>query len=282
MLYYSIPGFFAFFFILLFLIMVGKTSTFDTRAITFIIASVIPVGFVIYQGYVRTIYGKIWAQKGRLGVRDQCVELVAEFVDSHTKKMNQQMAEDVKKNTSSVHIINLFVNESGDQGLIDYSWRLINLINARGVGIFSCVVGVFVPIVYGIWLYSAQGFPNVSAIPTLTLLQNSLVVAAYYILVVVFAYVLASGIPRIKRHLSDFNLSAVVSERYDIDKFVLAKVAIESVCIARNVVERRTSNDDIRKKTCALVTEAVENLRKREWEKAIEIASEIYSATVAI
>lgn len=234
------------------------------------------------KGTLEQYTARFGHRKGGLGVRDQCVELVAEFVDSHTKKMNQQMAEDVKKNTSSVHIINLFVNESGDQGLIDYSWRLINLINARGVGIFSCVVGVFVPIVYGIWLYSAQGFPNVSAIPTLTLLQNSLVVAAYYILVVVFAYVLASGIPRIKRHLSDFNLSAVVSERYDIDKFVLAKVAIESVCIARNVVERRTSNDDIRKKTCALVTEAVENLRKREWEKAIEIASEIYSATVAI
>lgn len=154
LLYYSIPGFFIFFFAFSFLIVIGNTAVLDLYAITFIVAAVIPVGFIVYQAYVLTLYERIWYGKF-FSVHEPCKELFKSYISKALGVLDPELVEKIeeREEISWLHIHMFRLHEQENQEVIDYSWRLINLINARGVGAFTCILALFIPIGYVIFLY---------------------------------------------------------------------------------------------------------------------------------
>jgi len=273
LLYYSIPGFFVFFFVFLFLITIGNTSIFDIRGITFIIAAVIPVGFIVYQAYVLTLYERIW-YGNMFKILDPCRELFKSYISEVLKALDPKLVKelDEKKVISWLHIHTFRLHEEEKEGIIDYSWRLINLINARGVGAFTCILAIFVPVGYVIFQY-IYAYVQKLPLPEMPGAETIILILLYYASIVVFTTVLLSGIPRIKKHLSDINLEVIISKGKDLEEFVLAYVSVKIVCVVKDILSRTRHDEDADRS----IEKAFAYLRDRQWKEALEKAAEAYS-----
>lgn len=274
LLYYSIPGFFVFFFIFLFLIIVGNTAILDIRGITFIVAAVIPVGFIVYQAYVLTLYEKIW-YGGLFKIRQPGKELFKSYISEVLSMLDPELVREVekRKEISWLHMHMFRLHEQENTAVIDYNWRLINLINARGVGAFTCILALFIPVSYAVYLYVSAlilGLP----LPQFPDYKAIVMIILYYISIVVFIFVLIRGISRIKRHLSDLNLEVLISKSENLEQLILAYASVKVVCIVKDMLLKARKHDKNSKK---LIEKALEDLRKREWKDALEKASEVYS-----
>jgi hypothetical protein len=274
LLYYSIPGFFVFFFVFLFLIVIGNTAILDVRGITFIVAAVIPVGFIVYQAYVLTLYERIW-YGDFFKISDPCKEFFKSYISEALGVLNPKLVRAIEKHKdiSWLHIHIFRLHEQENMDVIDYSWRLINLINARGVGAFTCVLALFVPVSYVMFLYASAillGLP----LPGLPNYETTVMAILYYISIAVFIFVLIRGIPRIKKHLSDLNLEVLISKSENLEQFILAYVSVKVVCRVKDILSKEEKSDENSKK---LIEKAFENLRKREWKDALETASKAYN-----
>jgi hypothetical protein len=277
LLYYSIPGFFLFFFLFLFLAAIGNTSFLDIRGITFVIAAVIPVGFIVYQGYVLTLYARIWF--GRFfRVHEPCKEIVESHFSEVLKATSPRLAKymEDKKELSWLHIHTFRLHEQKTDDVVDYSWRLINLINARGVGAFTCILALFIPLFYVVFLFISAAINN-STLPELPNNDTTTMVITYYIAITVFTIVLLHGITRIKRHLADFNLGLIVSETEGLPQFILAYVSAKAVCCVKEVLSKQKKSDMTFQE---LVGKAFEHLRNREWKEALKVAGKAYDEFV--
>ena len=273
LLYYSIPGFFVFFFAFLFLIIIGYTAILDIRAITFIVAAVIPVGFIVYQAYVRTLYEKIW-YGDFFKIPEPCKALFKSYISEALEMLDPKLAKEVKerKDISWLHMHIFRLHEQEKTQVVDYSWRLINLINARGVGAFTCVLALFIPVGYMIFLFVSSLIQRLP-LPRLPNYEVVTMVILYYVSIAVFIYVLLNGIPRIKRHLSDLNLEVLISKSENMEKFILAFVSVKVVSAVKEILQKEKKYGEDSKK---LIEKAFQNLRKKEWKEALEKASEAY------
>lgn len=277
LLYYSIPGFFVFFFVFLFLTAIGNTSFLDIRGITFVIAAVIPVGFIVYQAYVLTLYAGIWY--GRFfKVQEPCKELIESYISEVLKAANPNLVKymEDKKELSWLHIHTLRLHEQETDDVIDYSWRLINLINARGVGAFTCILALFIPLFYLMFLFISAVIHE-SALPGLPNADITIMLITYYIAVIAFTIVLLHGITRIKRHLSDFNLGVSVSKREELPQFVLAYVSAKVVCCVKEILSEQKKSD---RNFQELIGKAFEHLRNSKWKEALEVAGKAYDESM--
>ena len=273
LLYYSIPGFFVFFFAFLFLIIIGYTSVFDIRGITFIVAAVIPVGFIVYQAYVLILYEKIW-YGSFFKIQDPCKEFFQSYISKVLETLNEDLREelDKKKEISWLHMHTFRLHDQENQELVDYSWRLINLINARGVGAFTCIIALFIPIGYLIYQYAYSAFLKLP-MPAIPGYETIVLVILYYASTIIFIAILIKGIPRIKKHLSDFNLDVLISKGQDLDQFVLGYVSAKVVCYVKYGLMERKYNE----KAGKLIDDAFEHLRKREWRESLKKADDAYA-----
>jgi len=271
LLYYSVPGFFIFFFVFLFLVMMGITNILDIRVITFIVAAVIPIGFVTYQGYIRTLYRKIWKEWYR--VLDPYYQFFERYLSQNLKIIDETLAKDVKETMPPTHILLFHMHGKCSTETVDYSWRLVNLINARGVGIFSCILAIFVPLIYGLYLYVSS--PNFPVFPNFGSLTSNhvIVLLAYYALIGIFAYVLASGVSGIKENLADLNTGILVSERSDLEQLIKAFSATKTVCFVNDILSKEKKRIGISQE---LIEKSFKNLENKDWEKALQNASEAY------
>ena len=277
LLYYSIPGFFVFFFVFLFLTAIGNTTFLDIRGITFVIAAVIPVGFIVYQAYVLTLYERIWY--GRFfKIQEPCKELIKSYISEVLQETNPKLVKymEDKKELSWLHIHTLRLHEQETDDVIDYSWRLINLINARGVGAFTCILALFIPPIYLTFL-CISAVIHKAALPVLPNADTIIMVITYYIAITAFIAVLLHGIPRIKKHLSDFNLGISVSKREELPQFILAYVSAKVVCSVSGILSEQKKGD---KNFQELIDKAFEYLRNGKWKEALEVAGKSYDEYV--
>jgi hypothetical protein len=277
LLYYSIPGFFVFFFAFLFLIAIGNTAILDVRAITFTVAAVMPVGFIVYQAYVLTLYEAIWY--GRFfKVQEPCKEIIKSHISEVLQATNPNLVKymEDKRELSWLHIHTLRLHEQETDNVIDYSWRLINLINARGVGAFTCILAFFMPPFYLTFL-CISAVIHKSALPVLPNADTTIMVITYYIAITAFMTVLLHGVPRIKKHLSDFNLGISVSKRKELPEFILAYVSAKVVCSVKGIVSEQKKGD---KNFQELIGKAFEHLRNGKWKEALEVAGKAYDESM--
>jgi hypothetical protein len=273
LLYYSIPGFFVFFFIFLFLILVGFANILDTQVIAFVIAAVIPIGFITYQGYIYTLYPHIWGEWGR--TTNPFSDFFKRCISRDLESLDANLAGNVRESIPETHILIFNMHKGSNEETIDYSWRLVNLINARGVSIFACFLALFIPAVYGLCLYvSSQNFPVLASLAFPTLRQI-IPFLTYYALIAVAVFILWSGISRIKQNLADFNTGMLISERSRLEQFVKAFSAFKTVSIVEELLSKEKKHTDVAQK---LIDEAYQCLKDEEWEKALQNASEAYKS----
>ena len=96
LLYYSISGFFVFFFVYMFILLVdGGISAVTSTLVALSIALAIPVGYITYQAYVMTIYRRVWEKWFK--VSDPCFELLNIDIKNKLKLLDEELAEKVKK-----------------------------------------------------------------------------------------------------------------------------------------------------------------------------------------
>ena len=99
LLYYSIPGFFVFFFIYMFILLVdGGIAVITPTLVALSVALAIPVGYVTYQAYVMTIYRYVWEKWFK--APDPCFELLDIGLQEKLKLLDEKLAERVRKRIS--------------------------------------------------------------------------------------------------------------------------------------------------------------------------------------
>ena len=246
LLYYSIPGFFIFFFAFLFLISIDKFSIFSIDWVPFILAAVIPVGFIVYQTYVLTLYKTIWY--GRFFyVSDPCKEFFKSHIDGALKPFCcPELLKDIEKSKdiSWLHLHTYQLHQKGKPETIDYSWRLINLINARGVAAFTCIMALMIPVVYVAYYYVHAIYFSLP-LPALPNIDGIAMGVLYIVSIITFTAILLSGISRIKKHLSDFNLGNALSETGELKEFILAYAATKVACKVKEAALKKKNLEAI-------------------------------------
>lgn len=181
-----------------------------------------------------------------------------------------------EKELSWLHIHALRLHEQETDDVIDYSWRLINLINARGVGAFTCILAFFIPLFY-LTFFFISAVVHKSALPVLPNADTTIMVITYFIAITAFMTVLLHGVPRIKKHLSDLNLGISVSKRKELPEFILAYVSAKVVCSVKGIVSEQKKDD---KNFQELIGKAFEHLRNGKWKEALEVAGKAYDESM--
>lgn len=272
LLYYSIPGFFIFFFAYLFLIVVVDTNFLNTSMIAFTVAAVIPVGYLAYQAYTRILYDRIW--KDWFSVPDPCFEYVEEILKEQIGLLDDELADKVRQKISRRHMLLFFFQATQNREVLDYRWRLINLVNARGIGIFSSAFATLFPLVYGVYLYlSSPIFPVLpTEIPPVDILDISKLLF-YYLVIVICILILSSGIARIKKILADVDIGILGSDLEGLDELILTFVGLTTISEVKRIVSESRKQDELRKP----LGKASKLLGKKKWKEAIREASEVYT-----
>lgn len=272
LLYYSIPGFFIFFFIYLFLTVTGDTGFLSTSTIALTVAAVFPVGYLVYQAYVRILYDKIW--RDWFSVPDPGFELLGKILEEEISSLDDELAKKVRETISRRHVFLFFIHATQKQQILDYRWRLINLVNARGMGIFSSAFATLFPLIYGICLYlSSPTFPMLPTEIAVPNLKDTLRFLSYYLVIAICILVLSSGISRIKKILADLDIGILGSTQENLDESVRAFLSLNTVSEVDRIVSESKKREELQK----LVDEAYTSLRKKKWKEAIRKASKAYT-----
>ena len=269
---------FVFFFIYMFILLVdGGISVISPTLVALSVALAIPIGYVTYQTYVMTIYRCVWERWFK--VPDPCFELLDIGLQEKLRLLDKKLAERVRKRISRRHML-VFLNQATQkESVLDYRWRLVNLINSRGVGIFSGIIGLLIPMIYPMYcsvetfftsgVFSLEPFQNMTSTSS-----NTLRLAIYYLIVLAFIAVLAKNIYRIKTHLADFDIGIIGSNKGALEELIWIYLSFNTFAEIREVLERSKEN---REKARELLLKTYGNLIKGEWEQTIRNASKLYS-----
>jgi len=272
LLYFSIPGSFVLAFILLFFILVGWTNFINSAYIALFIASVIPIGYTTYQAYVVTgFYDKIW--RVWYSVSEPALDIIEQLLEGYLNEINDDdLRNKIRNNITRRYILNYFEHNNLKSDSIDYVWRLINLINSRGVGMFTCLIASIIPILYiSIYLLSSY----LLFLPKIVLnwplfLRN---MGAYYFFIFIFIIIFNSKLKHIKNILSDYSLGVVILNIQEIDDIILRYLTYYSVNEIKKIYEMQ-KNESLKSK---LLKDTYTLIKRKEWkasyDKAIEIAN---------
>ena len=276
LLYYSVPGLFVEFLILLFLFLMGKTTFITSTVVALLVVAAIPIGYMVYQAYTSLFfYGYVW-RKGFSG-EGSTLELIGKMVDRKTEELNEELKTKVRDSISRIYLFNFFTFSSQDIETIEYSWRLVNLINGRAVGIFSCILASLVP-----WLFVLydQATLYVSTLPKISLVLEELLRALvpYYALLVIFVFVLASKISHLKKILDRHNQSIIISGLDKLDDLVWGHVALNTLRLVEKLL---ASKEKAIPSGHELLDKVYAELKAKHWKKATMKANELYQTISA-
>lgn len=283
LLYYSVPGFFIEFFVLLFLFLIGKPPSFDTATVSFLIVATIPIGYIVYQAYVISpIYRGTWEKW--FGGGDTNLQLINQMIEEKTSVLSDSFGKSVRESISPRYVLNFLIFSEETPETIDYSWRLINLVNGRAVGIFATILSCFIPPLYFLinLIQKLLTFSSVDIIldqiPTGLLYKYCLLILAYYALLGVFILVLKRKIQHIKESLINFNQGAIVSHQKKLDELVSGYVAFN----AASKVSKLLASKKITGATHDLLRKTQQDLNEEKWDTAIKQAEELYKIASGI
>jgi hypothetical protein len=196
-LFYSIPGSTFWLFLGLFMLL-HSTSAISIGGVGAAVASVVPIGFMLYQAYTANA---LWLYDFCLRRKDQRCLLPIE----------QKFQECWNGDSSEIYhlskrVLTEITNQDKDRG--PYIWRLIDIVNARGVTLFACVISAFAPLSYLL-------FPQL-----LSSTDLSAKMIAYYLLLILASVSLYRGIPKIRRQLDAMQELIVGEKANDVDRLV--------------------------------------------------------------
>jgi len=276
LLYYSIPGFFVEFLFLLFLFIIGKITFITSTAVAILVAIAIPVGYITYQAYASLyFYEYVW-RKGFSG-EDSNLKLIGKMVDEKASELGEELSKKVRDSISRIHLFNFFSFRSQNIETIEYSWRLVNLINGRAVAVFSCLFAFFIP-----WFFMGYSCATsyITTLPKISLVLEEVLRALipYYALLIVFVSILASRISHIKQILSRHNQGIIISGIDILDELVLQYVALNAVLLVENELLSKKKETPSNRK---LLNEAYEELKAKRWKEVVVKAKELYQSISA-
>jgi len=197
-LFYSIPGGILVMFIGMFFILHNVESV-STGLVAAGVASAIPIGFLLYQAYTANI---LWVY-GYCNQRDKQKCLVP------IQHAFQELWKDGKSDEIyhlSKRVLTIVTNKDEKTGA--YIWRLVAIVNARGVSLFATLIAAFAPISYLLVpaLRSSVFWPATLTIFYTTLFFTAL--SLYY------------GIPKVRSQLDAYQQWIVADQRKEIKKIV--------------------------------------------------------------
>lgn len=273
LLYFSVPGSFIIAFMLFFLVLVGWTDFINSTYIALIVASVIPIGYATYQGYaVSGCYEKVW-RKWHI-VSEPALDIIERLILEQLSEIDDdKLKEEIVNQISRRYVLNFFEHNNLPEDSIDYIWRLINIINSRGVGIFSCLVASTIPIIYVI-IHLLSGY--LEFLPSLisqwpVFMRN---MGVYYFVIIILLIIFNSRLAHIKRILSDFSLGTVLSKINIVETIVSSYISFNTIDV---LVKRLEQSKDDNKKN-QLIEETSPLLIRGDWKSAYKTAIEIYGS----
>ena len=276
LLYFSIPGFFIEFLFLIFLFFMGKTTLISSDVGVILVVAAIPAGYILYQAYTSLpFYGYVWT-KG-FSAEDSSFELIGKMIDEKTLELGEELRTKVRESISRTYLFNFFTFSSQDTETIEYSWRLVNLINGRAVGIFSCLLGLFIPWLLVLYDYATS---YISTLPKISLVLEELlqVVVLYYALLIIFIFILALKISHLKTILNRHNQGIIVSKLDKLDELIWGYVALNTVqAVDDLLVSKKKATPSV----CKSLDEGYGELKAKHWKKAMSKANEIYENILA-
>lgn len=215
-------------------------------------------------------------RKGFSG-EDTTLELIGKMVEDNTSGLSKELRIKVQKSISRIYLFNFFTFSNQDIETIEYGWRLVNLINGRAVGVFSCLLAFFIP-----WLFVFYDFATsyMSTLPEISLVFEELLKALipYYVLLIIFIFILASRISHLKKILNRHNQGIIVSELDKLDELVWGYVALNTIQLVENSLALKKKPIPSARK---LLDEGYTELKAKQWKKAIRKANESYQTISA-
>lgn len=185
-------------FIGLFLI-IHNVGSISTGLVAAGVASAIPIGFLLYQAYtanVLWIYGRC-NQRGN----QRCLVPIQRTFQELWKEGKTDEVHHLSK-----RVLTIITNKDDKTGA--YVWRLVTIVNTRGVALFAILIAAFTPISYLVMptLFSSAVWPT------------RLVV--FYAILVFTALPLYCGIPKVRNQLDNYQEWIVGRDEKEIKKIV--------------------------------------------------------------
>jgi hypothetical protein len=190
--YYSIPGSLLIFYYLGFLFAIGNSIPLDGAFLAAVLLASILVGFIAYQAYTSNllwIYGRIWNRDDK-----------SEALNLFASKLPKPTTIGETETDLAKRILIVISNEKDPSG---YRWKLLNLVNSRGVCTFASIVCALIPIGWTgyriLSLYSEGHGVDISFLTANVLLRF----LVYYILLTLLGASFYRAIPTAKSSSSE-------------------------------------------------------------------------------
>jgi hypothetical protein len=204
-LFYSIPGS-IFVLFLGFFVALHNPSMITVGLVAGGIASTIPIGFLLFQAYTANalwIYGLCLQRR-----KQKCLVPIQKKLKERWNGGSEEIYQLSKR------VLSQLTNDDEKHG--SYIWRLVAIINARGVRLFASVMGFTAPLLYFL-------------IPQLFSICWPLKLIFYYAVLSLVSITLYIGIPKVRRQLDTFQELLVADRDKDVDRLIKQFVKGRSV-----------------------------------------------------
>lgn len=191
LLLYSIPGSIFMLYCAFFLFLFDRLPL-STEHIAAAALASIPVGFLLYQAYTANflwIYEKLWKRSK---------ETTVKFLESELKSFGVTSLNDKDLYRLSKRILT-YIKNTTPEG--DYIWRLVGIVNSRGVCLFCTLLASMMPIMAYV-LSSVLGLFHVITLYTPIELGK---IILFYIVLLICGCCLYCGIPKVKAQLDIYD-----------------------------------------------------------------------------
>jgi hypothetical protein len=162
-------------------------------------ASSIPIGFLLYQAYTANafwLYGYCNQRQ-----KQRCLASIERAFRDSWKDGKQDEIHHLSK-----RVLTIVVNRDEKMGA--YIWRLVAIVNTRGVSLFAVLVAAFAPSSYLL-------LPTLSSSPFWPTR-----LAVFYVILLLTALSLLRGIPKVRGQLDAYQELVVADQQSDIKKMV--------------------------------------------------------------
>jgi len=190
LLLYSIPGSVLFLFGAIFLLLFQRLSI-STELVAGAVVATIPVGFLIFQAYTSNLF---WIYERVNRRKDQ---RTLKLLENILRKSGIALENEEEFYRLSKRIQTYLTNRSSDASS-SYVWRLIDILNARGVCILSIILAGAVPLLFP---YVVTGF-DINVLCANTGVYRILI---YYLMLIACGCCLLYGVPKVRNQLDTYS-----------------------------------------------------------------------------
>ncbi len=181
-----------------------------------VVVAAIPVGYVAYQAYTSDYLGFYTLYWNETGLSGPALKYITEALASRMCGIVPLRGQEFNKISQRIRTYAIVESAEGH-----YAWRLIGLINSRGVSVFCSYLGFLVPPTFFIWKVFNQIVRGLPHLAVFNLIQEALLnLILFYLLVALLMHVLYSSIPKIRRQLELIQWIILIRDKERIDELI--------------------------------------------------------------